>query len=101
MIASTVCPTVFVCDEASESSIVGSLFVSTTTSIDATSLVVVFVVTISAIGAIAVHVLLYLFQDSWNLELNCIVGERFYGRFIWRSFIILLFLCVGVLLHFS
>ena len=64
MIASTVCLTVFSGDEASESSVGGSLFVFTTTSIAATSLVSVVVVTISAIGTIVVHVLLYLLQDS-------------------------------------
>ena len=64
MIASTVCPTVFVDDEASEIGVFESLFVSTTTNVAATSLVGVFVGTISAIGAIAVHVLLCFLQDS-------------------------------------
>ena len=64
MIASTVCPTVFVVYEASGSGVVGSLFVFTTTSVAATSLVGIVVVTISAIGAIAIHVLLYFLQDS-------------------------------------
>ena len=53
MIASTVHPTVFVGNEASESGIVEILFVSTATNFAATSLVGVVVVTISAIGAIA------------------------------------------------
>ena len=64
MIASTVSPTEFVGDEASESGIVGSIFVSTATSVAATSLVVVFVGKISAIGGIVDHSLLYFLQDS-------------------------------------
>ena len=76
MIASTVCPTVFVRDEASESGVGRSLFVSTTTSVSTTSLVGFFVGTNSVISAIAVHVLLCFLQDSYYPEFNCIVGER-------------------------
>ena len=59
-------------DEASESGVVRSIFVSTATSVAATSLVGVFIVTISAIGDIAVHVLLYLFARlvEYRVELH-------------------------------
>ena len=56
------------------------VFFFTTTSVAATSLVSIFVGTISAIGDIDVHVLHYFLQDSYHLELNCIVGERLCGR---------------------
>ena len=99
MIAFNVFPTVFVGDKASERGVARSLSVSTVMSVAATSLVGV--VIISAIGAITVHVLLYFLQDLYHLELNCIVGERVCGKFIWRSFTLLLFLCACVLLLHS